>query len=141
MYFPSGSLRTTLHNKVFNVFSIRQSNDNSIINKVFNVFSIRQSKDDSPDSNRTLEAESDSSGVFMSLSNQSAEEAGSSDSDQPMSASDLGSSSTSLDRDGEEGAGPMKGEGEWGRAESSELQWCYPKIYAKYEKYSTTVCK
>ncbi|KAJ3613063.1 hypothetical protein NHX12_019319, partial [Muraenolepis orangiensis] len=70
-------------------------------------------EDSSPDSNRTLE--SDSSGIFLSLSNQSQEEVGS-DSDQPMSGSDLGSSSTSFDRDGEEA-----GVKEWGREESAEL--------------------
>ncbi|KAF3844443.1 hypothetical protein F7725_007606 [Dissostichus mawsoni] len=63
-------------------------------------------EDSSPDSNLTLE--SDSSGVFLSLSNQSQEEAGS-DSDQPVSGSDLGSSSTSLEKDGEDG-----GSKEWG---------------------------
>ncbi|KAF7656361.1 hypothetical protein LDENG_00042500 [Lucifuga dentata] len=77
-------------------------------------------EDSSPDSNLTLE--SDSSGVFLSLSNQSQEEAGS-DSDQPGSGSDLGSSSTSLEKDGEEG-----GLKEWGREESAELQWCYPSL-------------
>ncbi|KAK7904080.1 hypothetical protein WMY93_016687 [Mugilogobius chulae] len=76
-------------------------------------------EDSSPDSNLTLE--SDSSGIFLSLSNQSQEEAGS-DSDQPISGSDLGSSSTSLDKDGEDG---LK---EWGREESAELQWCYPTL-------------
>ncbi|XP_059209567.1 uncharacterized protein LOC131988467 [Centropristis striata] len=77
-------------------------------------------EDSSPDSNLTLE--SDSSGVFLSLSNQSQEEAGS-DSDQPISGSDLGSSSTSLEKDGEDG-----GLKEWGREESAELQWCYPSL-------------
>ncbi|XP_029973381.1 uncharacterized protein LOC115407158 [Salarias fasciatus] len=77
-------------------------------------------EDSSPDSNLTLE--SDSSGVFLSLSNQSQEEAGS-DSDQPISGSDLGSSSTSLEKDGDDG-----GLKEWGREESSELQWCYPSL-------------
>ncbi|KAM3594754.1 uncharacterized protein V6R79_013715 [Siganus canaliculatus] len=77
-------------------------------------------EDSSPDSNLTLE--SDSSGVFLSLSNQSQEEGGS-DSDQPMSGSDLGSSSTSLEKDGDDG-----GLKEWGREESSELQWCYPSL-------------
>ncbi|XP_018550637.1 uncharacterized protein LOC108896114 [Lates calcarifer] len=77
-------------------------------------------EDSSPDSNLTLE--SDSSGVFLSLSNQSQEEAGS-DSDQPVSGSDLGSSSTSLEKDGEDG-----GLKEWGREESAELQWCYPSL-------------
>ncbi|KAK5856983.1 hypothetical protein PBY51_010256 [Eleginops maclovinus] len=77
-------------------------------------------EDSSPDSNLTLE--SDSSGVFLSLSNQSQEEAGS-DSDQPISGSDLGSSSTSLEKDGEDG-----GSKEWGREESAELQWCYPTL-------------
>ncbi|XP_051252207.1 uncharacterized protein LOC127361546 [Dicentrarchus labrax] len=77
-------------------------------------------EDSSPDSNLTLE--SDSSGVFLSLSNQSQEEAGS-DSDQPISGSDLGSSSTSLEKDGDEG-----GLKEWGREESAELQWCYPSL-------------
>uniref|UniRef100_A0AAV2JKC1 Uncharacterized protein n=1 Tax=Knipowitschia caucasica TaxID=637954 RepID=A0AAV2JKC1_KNICA len=76
-------------------------------------------EDSSPDSNLTLE--SDSSGIFLSLSNQSHEEGGS-DSDQPISGSDLGSSSTSLDKDGEDG---LK---EWGREESAELQWCYPSL-------------
>ncbi|KAK2825873.1 hypothetical protein Q5P01_020087 [Channa striata] len=76
-------------------------------------------EDSSPDSNLTLE--SDSSGVFLSLSNQSQEEAGS-DSDQPISGSDLGSSSTSLEKDGDDG---LK---EWGREESAELQWCYPSL-------------
>ena len=46
-----------------------------------------------------------------------------SDSDQPMSGSDLGSSSTSFDRDGEEA-----GAKEWGREESAELDWCYPSL-------------
>ncbi|XP_029316162.1 uncharacterized protein LOC115027182 [Cottoperca gobio] len=78
-------------------------------------------EDSSPDSNLTLE--SDSSGVFLSLSNQSQEEAGS-DSDQPISGSDLGSSSTSLEKDGEEG-----GSKEWGREESAELLWCYPTLF------------
>ncbi|CAJ1074152.1 uncharacterized protein LOC122861678 [Xyrichtys novacula] len=77
-------------------------------------------EDSSPDSNLTLE--SDSSGIFMSLSNQSQEEGGS-DSDQPISGSDLGSSNTSLEKDGDDG-GPK----EWGREESSELQWCYPSL-------------
>ncbi|XP_074548615.1 uncharacterized protein LOC141806829 isoform X2 [Halichoeres trimaculatus] len=77
-------------------------------------------EDSSPDSNLTLE--SDSSGVFMSLSNQSQEEGGS-DSDQPISGSDLGSSNTSLEKDGDDG-----GIKEWGREESSELQWCYPSL-------------
>ncbi|XP_076604049.1 uncharacterized protein LOC143331250 isoform X1 [Chaetodon auriga] len=77
-------------------------------------------EDSSPDSNLTLE--SDSSGVFLSLSNQSPEEA-SSDSDQPISGSDLDSSSTSLERDGDDG-----GLKEWGREESAELQWCYPSL-------------
>ncbi|CAL8271133.1 unnamed protein product [Merluccius merluccius] len=77
-------------------------------------------EDSSPDSNLTLE--SDSSGVFLSLSNQSQDEVGS-DSDQPMSGSDLGSSSTSFDRDGEEA-----GVNEWGREESAELDWCYPSL-------------
>ncbi|XP_055087222.1 uncharacterized protein DDB_G0271670-like [Periophthalmus magnuspinnatus] len=63
-------------------------------------------EDSSPDSNLTLE--SDSSGIFLSLSNQSQEEAGS-DSDQPISGSDLGSSSTSLDKDGEDGEVMLKG--------------------------------
>lgn len=66
--------------------------------------------------------ESDSSGVFLSLSNQSPEEAGS-DSDQPISGSDLDSSSTSLEKDGDDG-----GLKEWGREESAELQWCYPSL-------------
>ncbi|KAG8013492.1 hypothetical protein GBF38_021885, partial [Nibea albiflora] len=77
-------------------------------------------EDSSPDSNLTLE--SDSSGIFLSLSNQSQEEAGS-DSDQPISGSDLGSSSTSLEKDGDDG-----GLKEWGREESTELQWCYPSL-------------
>ncbi|XP_008315214.1 uncharacterized protein LOC103383726 [Cynoglossus semilaevis] len=76
-------------------------------------------EDSSPDSNITLE--SDSSGIFLSLSNQSQEDAGS-DSDQPVSGSDLGSS-TSLEKDGAEG-----GLKEWGREESAELQWCYPSL-------------
>ncbi|XP_034432437.1 uncharacterized protein LOC117756175 [Hippoglossus hippoglossus] len=76
-------------------------------------------EDSSPDSNLTLE--SDSSGVFLSLSNQSQEEAGS-DSDQPVSGSDLGSS-TSLEKDGDDGV--LK---KWGREESAELQWCYPSL-------------
>ncbi|XP_069391352.1 uncharacterized protein [Paralichthys olivaceus] len=76
-------------------------------------------EDSSPDSNLTLE--SDSSGVFLSLSNQSQEEAGS-DSDQPVSGSDLGSS-TSLEKDVDDGV--LK---EWGREESAELQWCYPSL-------------
>nr|XP_057946265.1 uncharacterized protein LOC131140128 isoform X2 [Doryrhamphus excisus] len=74
-------------------------------------------EDSSPDSNLTLE--SDSSGIFLS-SNQSQEEGGS-DSDQPISGSDLGSSSTSLDKDD----GSLK---EWGREESADLQWCYPSL-------------
>ncbi|XP_077395350.1 uncharacterized protein LOC144031799 [Festucalex cinctus] len=77
-------------------------------------------EDSSPDSNLTLE--SDSSGVFLSLSNQSQEGAGS-DSDQPISGSDLGSSNTSLEKDGDDG-----GLKEWGREESAELQWCYPSL-------------
>ncbi|RVE66337.1 hypothetical protein OJAV_G00106540 [Oryzias javanicus] len=77
-------------------------------------------EDSSPDSNLTLE--SDSSGVFLSLSNQSQEDAGS-DSDQPASGSELGSSNTSLEKDGDEGV--LK---EWGREESAELQWCYPTL-------------
>lgn len=77
-------------------------------------------EDSSPDSNLTLE--SDSSGVFLSLSNQSQEETGS-DSDQPISGSDLGSSNTSLEKDAEDG-----GLKEWGREESAELQWCYPSL-------------
>ena len=56
------------------------------------------------------------------MSNQSQDEMGS-DSDQPMSGSDLGSSSTSFDRDGEEA-----GVKEWGREESAELDWCYPSL-------------
>lgn len=66
--------------------------------------------------------ESDSSGVFLSLSNQSQEEGGS-DSDHPISGSDLGSSNTSLEKDGDDG-----GLKEWGREESAELQWCYPSL-------------
>jgi len=85
------------------------------------LFSSSTKEDSSPDSNLTLE--SDSSGVFLSLSNQSQEEAGS-DSDQPISGSDLGSSSTSLEKDGDEGGG-LKG---WGREERAELQWCYPSL-------------
>ncbi|XP_060918969.1 uncharacterized protein LOC132993259 [Labrus mixtus] len=77
-------------------------------------------EDSSPDSNLTLE--SDSSGIFMSLSNQSQEEAGS-DSDQQISGSDLGSSNTSLEKYGDEG-----GLKEWGREESAELDWCYPSL-------------
>ncbi|XP_072220929.1 uncharacterized protein [Leuresthes tenuis] len=77
-------------------------------------------EDSSPDSNLTLE--SDSSGVFLSLSNQSQEDAGS-DSDQPISGSELGSSNTSLEKDGDDGG--LKG---WGREESAELQWCYPSL-------------
>ncbi|XP_023807315.1 uncharacterized protein LOC105356979 isoform X2 [Oryzias latipes] len=77
-------------------------------------------EDSSPDSNLTLE--SDSSGVFLSLSNQSQEDAGS-DSDQPVSGSELGSSNTSLEKDGDDGV--LK---EWGREESAELQWCYPTL-------------
>ncbi|XP_035990987.1 uncharacterized protein LOC105917353 [Fundulus heteroclitus] len=77
-------------------------------------------EDSSPDSNLTLE--SDSSGVFLSLSNQSQEDGGS-DSDQPISGSELGSSNTSLEKDGDDG-----GLKEWGREESSELQWCYPSL-------------
>ncbi|XP_061552485.1 uncharacterized protein LOC133412833 [Phycodurus eques] len=77
-------------------------------------------EDSSPDSNLTLE--SDSSGVFLSLSNQSQEGDGS-DSDQPVSGSDLGSSNTSLEKDGDDG-----GLKEWGREESAELQWCYPSL-------------
>lgn len=85
---------------------------------VFSSSSIKE--DSSPDSNLTLE--SDSSGVFLSLSNQSQEEAGS-DSDQPISGSDLGSSSTSLEKDVDD-----VGLKEWGREESAELQWCYPSL-------------
>ncbi|XP_043998032.1 uncharacterized protein LOC122845719 [Gambusia affinis] len=77
-------------------------------------------EDSSPDSNLTLE--SDSSGVFLSLSNQSQEDGGS-DSDQPISDSELGSSNTSLEKDMDDG-----GLKEWGREESSELQWCYPSL-------------
>ncbi|XP_077477730.1 uncharacterized protein LOC144090235 [Stigmatopora argus] len=77
-------------------------------------------EDSSPDSNLTLV--SDSSGVFLSSSNQSQEGAGS-DSDQPISGSDLGSSNTSLEKEGEDGC--LK---EWGREESAELQWCYPSL-------------
>ncbi|XP_051941612.1 uncharacterized protein LOC127614382 [Hippocampus zosterae] len=77
-------------------------------------------EDSSPDSNLTLE--SDSSGVFLSLSTQSQEGAGS-DSDQPISGSDLGSSNTSLEKEGDDG-----GFKEWGREESAELQWCYPSL-------------
>ncbi|XP_061700855.1 uncharacterized protein LOC133513787 [Syngnathoides biaculeatus] len=77
-------------------------------------------EDSSPDSNLTLE--SDSSGVFLSLSNQS-QEGDCSDSDQPVSGSDLGSSNTSLEKDGDDG-----GLKEWGRDESAELQWCYPSL-------------
>lgn len=40
-----------------------------------------------------------------------------------MSGSDLGSSSTSLEKDGDDG-----GLKEWGREESAELQWCYPSL-------------
>lgn len=87
---------------------------------ILSFFSSSAKEDSSPDSNLTLE--SDSSGVFLSLSNQSQEEAGS-DSDQPISGSDLGSSSTSLEKDGEEA-----GLKEWGREESTELQWCYPSL-------------
>ncbi|XP_061842906.1 uncharacterized protein [Nerophis lumbriciformis] len=76
-------------------------------------------EDSSPDSNLTLE--SDSSGIFLS-SNQSQDEGGS-DSDQPISGSDLGGSSTSLEKDGDEVN--LK---EWGREESAELQWCYPSL-------------
>lgn len=83
-------------------------------------FSSSTKEDSSPDSNLTLG--SDSSGVFLSLSNQSQEEAGS-DSDQPISGSDLGSSNTSLEKDGDDG-----GLKEWGREESAELQWCYPSL-------------
>lgn len=86
---------------------------------MFFFFSSSAKEDSSPDSNLTLE--SDSSGIFLSLSNQSQEEAGS-DSDQPISGSDLGSSSTSLEKDGDDG---LK---EWGREESAELQWCYPSL-------------
>ncbi|XP_057716227.1 uncharacterized protein LOC130931440 [Corythoichthys intestinalis] len=77
-------------------------------------------EDSSPDSNLTLV--SDSSGIFLSSSNQSQEGAGS-DSDQPISGSDLGSSNTSLEKDGDDG-----GLKEWGREESAELQWCYPSL-------------
>lgn len=85
------------------------------------VFFFSSAKEDSsPDSNLTLE--SDSSGVFLSLSNQSQEDAGS-DSDQPVSGSELGSSNTSLEKDGDDGV--LK---EWGREESAELQWCYPTL-------------
>lgn len=83
-------------------------------------FSSSNKEDSSPDSNLTLE--SDSSGVFLSLSNQSQEDAGS-DSDRPISGSELGSSNTSLEKDGDE-----TGLKEWGREESSELQWCYPSL-------------
>ncbi|CAG12453.1 unnamed protein product [Tetraodon nigroviridis] len=77
-------------------------------------------EDSSPDSNLTLESES--SGIFLSSSNQSQEEGGS-DSDQPISGSDLGSSNTSLEKDSDDG-----GLKEWGREESAELQWCYPSL-------------
>ncbi|TWW71639.1 hypothetical protein D4764_16G0001360 [Takifugu flavidus] len=59
-------------------------------------------EDSSPDSNLTLESES--SGIFLSSSNQSQEEGGS-DSDQPISGSDLGSSNTSLEKDSDDVAG------------------------------------
>ncbi|XP_028994611.1 uncharacterized protein LOC114848352 isoform X2 [Betta splendens] len=84
-----------------------------------NVGTSSTKEDSSPDSNLTLE--SDSSGVFLALSNQSQEDAGS-DSDQPISGSDLGSSTTSLEKDGDDA---LK---EWGREESAELQWCYPSL-------------
>ncbi|XP_017290330.2 uncharacterized protein LOC108247014 [Kryptolebias marmoratus] len=84
-------------------------------------------EDSSPDSNLTLE--SDSSGVFLSLSNQSQEDGGS-DSDQPISGSELGSSNTSLEKDGDD-----RGLKEWGREESAELQWCYPSLL------NTTSCE
>lgn len=87
---------------------------------VLSFFCSSNKEDSSPDSNLTLE--SDSSGVFLSISNQSQEEAGS-DSDQPVSGSDLGSSNTSLEKDGDDG-----GLKEWGREESAELQWCYPSL-------------
>lgn len=77
-------------------------------------------EDSSPDSNLTLESES--SGIFLSSSNQSQDECGS-DSDQPISGSDLGSSNTSLEKDSDDG-----GLKEWGREESAELQWCYPSL-------------
>ncbi|KAJ7990942.1 hypothetical protein DPEC_G00292110 [Dallia pectoralis] len=74
--------------------------------------------DSSPDSNLTLE--SDSSGVFMS--NPSQEDNASDGSDRPLTESDLGSN-TSLDQDKEEVT--FK---DWGREESTELQWCYPSL-------------
>lgn len=98
-----------------------QTHEDEEVISVFLCFLSSSTKEDSsPDSNLTLE--SDSSGVFLSLSNQSQEEAGS-DSDQPISGSDLGSSNTSLEKDGEDG-----GLKEWGREESAELQWCYPSL-------------
>lgn len=90
-------------------------------------FSSSTKEDSSPDSNLTLE--SDSSGVFLSLSNQSQEDGGS-DSDQPISGSELGSSNTSLEKDGDDG-----GLKEWGREESAEMQWCYPSLL------NTTLCE
>lgn len=84
------------------------------------LFSSSNKEDSSPDSNLTLESES--SGIFLSSSNQSQDEGGS-DSDQPISGSDLGSSNTSLEKDSDDG-----GLKEWGREESAELQWCYPSL-------------
>lgn len=93
----------------------------SLSNNVFAVFFHSSNKEDSsPDSNLTLESES--SGIFLSSSNQSQDECGS-DSDQPISGSDLGSSNTSLEKDSDDG-----GLKEWGREESAELQWCYPSL-------------
>lgn len=90
-------------------------------NAIFTIFFPSSNKEDSsPDSNLTLESES--SGIFLSSSNQSQEEGGS-DSDQPISGSDLGSSNTSLEKDSDDG-----GLKEWGREESAELQWCYPSL-------------
>lgn len=86
----------------------------------FFFFCSSNKEDSSPDSNLTLESES--SGIFLSSSNQSQEEGGS-DSDQPISGSDLGSSNTSLEKDSDDG-----GLKEWGREESAELQWCYPSL-------------
>uniref|UniRef100_A0A8C7QD18 Si:ch73-305o9.3 n=1 Tax=Oncorhynchus mykiss TaxID=8022 RepID=A0A8C7QD18_ONCMY len=78
-------------------------------------------EDGSPDFNLTLE--SDSSGVFMSNPSQTSQEDNASDgSDRPLTESDLGSN-TSLDEDKDEVA--FK---DWGREESTELQWCYPSL-------------
>ncbi len=106
--------------RALEVTRVLQTHGDKVVIWLSCLFSSSNKEDSSPDSNLTLE--SDSSGVFLSLSNQSQEEAGS-DSDQPISGSDLGSSSTSLEKDGDDG-----GLKEWGREESTELQWCYPSL-------------